>query len=93
MLLDGFTDTLKKAGRIEIRGLGGFTVRHYGAYAGRNPRTGKAGQCRGKEVAVLQSGKGIEGTGEGVVKYGRIDAETPRNAACVDSDYDSSLTG
>jgi integration host factor subunit beta len=26
--------------RVEIRGLGSFEVRHYGAYQGRDPRTG-----------------------------------------------------
>jgi integration host factor subunit beta len=30
----GFTDTLKKVGRIEIRGFGSFTVRHYKSYTG-----------------------------------------------------------
>ena len=37
LIFDGFTDTLKKGGRIEIRGLGSFTVREYGGYTGRNP--------------------------------------------------------
>jgi integration host factor subunit beta len=38
MIFDGFTDALKKSGRIEIRGFGSFTVRKYGAYMGKNPR-------------------------------------------------------
>ncbi len=37
MVFDGFTDALKNNGRIEIRGFGGFSVREYGADAGRNP--------------------------------------------------------
>ena len=28
MIFDGFTDTLKKDGRIEIRGFGSYTIRH-----------------------------------------------------------------
>ena len=31
MIFDGFTDALKKGGRIEIRGFGSFTVRKYRA--------------------------------------------------------------
>ena len=39
-IFSGFTDTLKKGGRIEIRGFGSYSVREYKAYAGRNPKTG-----------------------------------------------------
>ena len=38
IIFDGFTDTLKKGGRIEIRGFGSFSVREYGAYTGSNPK-------------------------------------------------------
>ena len=38
LIFDGFTDTLKKGGRIEIRGFGSFSVREYGAYTGSNPK-------------------------------------------------------
>jgi integration host factor subunit beta len=34
-------ESLEKGERIEIRGFGSFSVRHYGAYKGRNPKTGK----------------------------------------------------
>ena len=40
LIFKGFTDELKKGGRIEIRGLGSFVVRDYQAYTGRNPKTG-----------------------------------------------------
>jgi len=40
MIFNGFTDTLKKGDRIEIRGFGSFSVRKYKAYEGRNPRAG-----------------------------------------------------
>ena len=42
MILAGFTDTLKKDGRIEIRGFGSFTVRHYDSYTGRESQDWKA---------------------------------------------------
>ena len=32
LIFDGFTDVLKKGGRIKIRGFGVFTVREYGGY-------------------------------------------------------------
>jgi len=40
LVFKGFTDELKKNGRIEIRGFGSFVVKKYGAYTGRNPKTG-----------------------------------------------------
>jgi nucleoid DNA-binding protein len=35
LVFDGFTDALKRNGRIEIRRVGNFTVREYGTYTGR----------------------------------------------------------
>ena len=32
LIFDGFTDTLKNGGRIEIRGFGSFVAREYDAY-------------------------------------------------------------
>ncbi|MEQ8153230.1 MAG: HU family DNA-binding protein, partial [Smithellaceae bacterium] len=40
LVFKGFTDELKKGGRIEIRGFGSFVVKNYDAYTGRNPKTG-----------------------------------------------------
>ena len=42
--------TLKKGGGIEIRGLGTFQVREYGAYKGRNPKTGEKTQVKPKKL-------------------------------------------
>ena len=33
--------TLVVSDRVEIRGFGAFTLREYGAYEGRNPKTGE----------------------------------------------------
>ena len=50
-----FFETIKKSlvksGRMEIRGFGSFTVKHYQAYSGRNPRTG--------QVVEVKSRKGV----------------------------------
>jgi integration host factor subunit beta len=58
----GFTDALKKGGRIEIRGLGSFTVREYKAYAGRNPKTGEIVDVRPKKLPFFKVGKELKGT-------------------------------
>ena len=57
LMFDGFTDTLKKGGRIEIRGFGSFTVRHYDSYTGRNPRTGKRVRVGDKRLPFFKVGK------------------------------------
>jgi integration host factor subunit beta len=57
LIFDGFTDTLMKAGRIEIRGFGSFCVREYGAYTGRNPKTGKKISVKPKRAPFFKVGK------------------------------------
>ncbi len=49
LVFKGFTDELKKGGRIEIRGFGSFVVKKYGAYTGRNPKTGERIQVEPKK--------------------------------------------
>jgi integration host factor subunit beta len=60
MILDGFTDTLKKDGRIEIRGFGSFTVRHYRSYTGRNPKTGTHVKVGTKKSPFFKVGKELK---------------------------------
>ena len=60
LIFDGFTDTLKNDGRIEIRGLGSFTVRNYDAYTGRNPKTGKTTNVRPKKLPFFKVGKELK---------------------------------
>ncbi len=60
LIFDGFTDTLKNDGRIEIRGLGSFTVRNYDAYTGRNPKTGKASDVKPKKLPFFKVGKELK---------------------------------
>ena len=56
----GFTDTLKTGGRIEIRGLGSFSVRAYKAYAGRNPKTGGIVDVGQKKLPFFKVGKELK---------------------------------
>ena len=60
MIFDGFTESLKKGGRIEIRGFGSFTVRKYKAYRGRNPKTGDGIQVKPKKLPFFKVGKELK---------------------------------
>ena len=60
LIFDGFTDTLKKGGRIEIRGFGSYTVRHYDSYTGRNPKTGKRVRVGDKRLPFFKVGKELK---------------------------------
>jgi integration host factor subunit beta len=60
LIFKGFTDELKKGGRIEIRGFGSFVVRNYEAYTGRNPKTGKNIKVAPKRLPFFKVGKEIK---------------------------------
>ncbi|MDI6775855.1 MAG: HU family DNA-binding protein [Syntrophales bacterium] len=57
LVFDGFTEELKKGGRIEIRDFGSFVVRNYDAYTGRNPKTGKSIPVSSKKLPFFKAGK------------------------------------
>ena len=50
-------DTLMNGGRIEIRGFGSFVVKEYGAYMGRNPKTGEKHPVPPKKRPFFKVGK------------------------------------
>ena len=75
LIFDGFTDTLKKGGRVEIRGFGSFTVREYGGYMGRNPKTGAKTQVGEKKLPFFKVGKELKKRVNGAVKLREL-AET-----------------
>jgi len=60
MVFGGFIDTLKKGGRIEIRGFGTFHIREYGAYEGRNPKSGEKTQVNQKKLPFFKVGKELK---------------------------------
>jgi integration host factor subunit beta len=60
MVFDGFTNELKKGGRIEIRGFGSFCVRNYDGYAGRNPKTGAKIVVGTKKLPFFKVGKELK---------------------------------
>lgn len=60
MIFDGFTETIKNGGRIEIRGLGSFSTREYEAYTGRNPKTGAGVEVKPKRLPFFKVGKELK---------------------------------
>jgi len=65
LVFKGFTDELKKGGRIEIRGFGSFVVRNYNAYTGRNPKTGKNIRVSPKKLPFFKVGKELKAKVDG----------------------------
>jgi len=49
--------SMSRGEKIEIRGLGSFTVRQYRAYDGRNPRTGAIVPVKPKRLAFFKVGR------------------------------------
>lgn len=60
LIFNGFTDTLKKGDRIEIRGFGSYSVRKYKGYAGRNPKTGGIVDVGPKKLPFFKVGKELK---------------------------------
>lgn len=60
LIFDGFTDTLKTGGRVEIRGFGSFSLREYGGYTGRNPKNGVKTQVGSKRLPFFKVGKELK---------------------------------
>lgn len=60
LIFDVMIEAMLKAERIEIRGLGSFAVRHYGAYTGRNPKTGESIQVAPKKLPFFKVGKELK---------------------------------
>ena len=59
-VFDAMTDALVSGEGIEIRGFGSFTVRQYGAFNGRNPRTGAQVHVAGKRLPFFKAGKELK---------------------------------
>ena len=48
--------TLASNGRVEIRGFGALTVKDYGSYVGRNPKTGEKIRVKEKRLPIWRTG-------------------------------------
>lgn len=60
LIFDSMSQALIKGDRVEIRGLGSFTVKNYEAYKGRNPRTGESIQVKPKRLPFFKAGKELK---------------------------------
>jgi integration host factor subunit beta len=60
LVFNGFSETLKKGGRIEIRNFGIFTVRKYKAYKRMNSKTGKFIKVKPKRLPHFKAGRELK---------------------------------
>lgn len=60
LIFDSMVEAIAKGDRIEIRGLGSFVVKEYGAYTGRNPRTGESIRVEPKRLPFFKVGKELK---------------------------------
>ena len=60
LIFDSMVEAMARGDRIEIRGLGSFVVKEYGAYTGRNPRTGESIQVKPKKLPFFKVGKELK---------------------------------
>ncbi|MFC1858163.1 HU family DNA-binding protein [Thermodesulfobacteriota bacterium] len=57
---NAITDALSNGERVEIRGFGSFTVKHYKPYVGRNPKTGVQINVPSKKLPFFKVGKELK---------------------------------
>ena len=57
---DSFVEAMLQDERIEIRGFGSFVNKSYGAYVGRNPKTGAKIQVPRKKLPFFKVGKELK---------------------------------
>ena len=59
-IFDSMAEALQRQERIEIRGFGSFVSKQYGAYVGRNPKTGEQIQVPAKRMPYFKVGKDLK---------------------------------
>jgi integration host factor subunit beta len=59
MVFDTMGRALVKGDRIEIRGFGALTLKHYEGYTGRNPKTGEQIVVKPKALPFFKAGKDL----------------------------------
>jgi integration host factor subunit beta len=60
MVFNAMENALANGERVEIRGLGSFSVKHYDGYMGRNPKTGEAIKVKPKKQPYFKCGKELK---------------------------------
>jgi integration host factor beta subunit len=59
-LWDSIRDALIKGERVEIRGFGAFSVKHFDARDGRNPKTGENITIKARSLPRFKPGKNLK---------------------------------
>ncbi|MEA1948195.1 MAG: HU family DNA-binding protein [Thermodesulfobacteriota bacterium] len=60
LFVNEMANALANGDRVEIRGLCSFCVKHYKAYTGRNPKTGKHVKVNAKKLPIFKCGKELK---------------------------------
>ena len=60
LFFDKMAEALAQGERVEIRGLCSFFVKKYGAYTGRNPKTGEKVKIAPKKLPFFKVGKELK---------------------------------
>ncbi len=58
-ILDSMSEALAAGDHIELRGFGSFSVKKYGSYTGRNPKTGERISVKPKRLPIFKVGKDL----------------------------------
>jgi integration host factor subunit beta len=58
-IIDTMSEALVHGDSIEIRGFGSFTVKKYGSYTGRNPKSGEKIDVAPKKLPFFKVGKDL----------------------------------
>lgn len=59
-IIESIKKAIIKGERIELRGFGSFSPRFYGAYIGRNPKTGEKVHVKPKRLPYFRVGKELK---------------------------------
>ncbi len=59
-VLDSIVESLKKGGKVELRGFGSFRLRERASRQGRNPKTGEKVFVPAKKVPYFKPGKDLK---------------------------------
>ena len=73
----GLTAALARGEGIEVRGFGSFSVRHYPARAGRNPKTGAVVAVAAKKLPWFKVGKELRARVAGQEERGGMSTDKP----------------
>ena len=60
LFFESMSDALARGDRVEIRGLCSFFVKEYGAYMGRNPKTGEKVAIKSKKLPFFKCGRELK---------------------------------